>query len=128
MQPLCAVAMAVTLGGCALAQLPDVGVLPAFEAAFENRVWRETGPDAPPGAVRAFLSDGTMLTGGCAGGYRLAPWRRVDASTLVWEDGDTAVRAEIAAVGPREFALVVDPEGAATPMTFRRAEAPADCS
>lgn len=127
MQPISLVVVAATLAGCGLAHVPR-GVLPAFEAAFEDRVWRETNPESPPGAIRAFLSDGTMLTGGCAGGYRLAPWRRVDDSTLAWEDGGTVVRAEIAAVGPRQLALVIDPDGAALPLTFERAEAPVACS
>lgn len=127
MQPLTLIVLAATLSGCGLASVPR-GVLPAFEAEFEDRVWREANPDAPSGAIRAFLSDGTMLTASCAGGYRMAPWRRVDATTLVWEDGGEPVRAEIAAIGPRDFILVLDPEGTGIPLAFERAEAPVACS
>lgn len=126
MQPLSFIVLAATLSGCGLASVPR-GVLPAFEAEFEDRVWREVNPEAPPGAIRAFLSDGTMLTADCDGGYRMSPWRRVDAVTLVWEDGGAPIRAEIAAIGPRELALVLDPEGAAIPLAFQRAEAPLTC-
>ena len=127
MRPIAVLALAVMLAGCGLARNPGL-VLPAFEAKFEDRVWREEGPAAAPGAIRVFMSDGTMLTADCAGTYRLASWRRIDDMRLVWEEGTAVTQAEIAGVGPRELGLFVDPEGAATPLTFRRVEAPLDCA
>ena len=126
MQRIAMLALALTLAGCGLARNPGL-VLPAFEASFEDRVWLEESPDAAPGIVRVFMSDGTMLTSACGGSYRLAAWRRVDRTRLAWEEADGVVQAEIAGVGPRELALVVDPDGAATTLKFRRVKPPLGC-
>lgn len=127
MQPIAVLALAVALTGCGLARNPAL-VLPAFEAKFEDRVWREEGPTAAPGAIRVFMSDGTMVTADCAGTYRLAAWRRIDDTRLAWEEGTAVTQAEIVGVGPRDLGLIVEPDGAATQLAFRRVEAPLDCS
>jgi len=118
---------ALALTGCAAAGLPQPGILPPVAARIEDRVWLDTSPDAAEGAFRAFLSDGTLVEGSCAGPYRLAAWRRIDGATLAWDGPGGVTRAEIAAAGPRDLALLVDPEGAAVPLAFRRAEAPMAC-
>jgi hypothetical protein len=68
-----------------------------------------------------------MVTGLCGGPASFAAWRWVDEAVLVWEDGDATRRAEVAAVGPRELALVVDPGGANTAMSLEVVQPPFAC-
>lgn len=115
----------LALAACgALPAIPRPSIMPPVRAEFEDRVWRADGPQ---GGVRVFGSDGTMLTALCGGGWTLTPWRRIDGATLVWDSAAGPVRAEIAAVGPRELALLVEPDGMATTLTFTRPETPAAC-
>lgn len=96
-------------------------------ALVENRVWLSEDADAAPGTLRAFLSDGTLVMTSCGEVYRLAPWRWVEGSTLVWEEDGVNVRAEVAMAGRGEMALVIDlPDGPLT-RSFRAAQAPVVC-
>lgn len=115
--------------GCGLVDLPDVSLTPAPEAVIEDRVWLDTDPGAPSGSFRAFLSDGTMIFASCVETYRLAPWRRVDGTNLVWEEDGQVIQAEIAVLGPKDLGLVLTLGAAGETMTqrFRAAEAPVVC-
>ncbi len=117
--------LAAALAGCGRVDLPVVGFSPGPAAGLENRVWQEEGD---PQVLRAFLSDGTMLTARCGENWRLSAWRRVDDATLAWETAQGSVQAEIAVQGPRELALVIDPAGTASTLAFRAAQAPLDCA
>jgi hypothetical protein len=127
MKPIVAGALVLGLGGCAA---PDVGGFRAMAfgaRGFEDRVWIADDPDAAGGAVTVFLSDGGKLTASCDGPYRLSAWRRVDEAELAWETDAGTVRAELALVGPRDLALVVDPDGVATTLTYRLGVATLGC-
>ncbi len=116
----------LALAACAsLPAIPRPSILPPVEAEIEDRAWRSTGPDG--GEIRVFASDGTMLTARCGGGWALTPWRRIDAGRLVWDSEAGPVAAEIAAVGPRELALLVEPDGMATTLVFTRPDTPVAC-
>ena len=117
------------LGACARSDLP----LPAFpglspgaaEAAeIGDRIWLDETPGAPEGAFVAFLSDGNLLQDSCGELWRLSPWRRVDATTLVWEEDGRTIRAEIALAGEDRLALLID---GAISRRFRAAQAPMVC-
>jgi hypothetical protein len=121
---------ALALSGCAIPRfdLPGVGASnEGTEELVENRVWLQRDPDDGVAAYGMFLSNGTMVTGRCGGPASFAAWRWVDESVMVWEDGDSTRRAEVAAVGPRELALVLDMDGANTALSFEAVRPPFTC-
>jgi hypothetical protein len=81
---------------------------PTEEAVITDRVWIDETPGAAEGAFVAFLSDGTMIQDSCGELWRLSPWRRVDSTTLVWEEDSATIRAEIALAGEDRLALLID--------------------
>jgi hypothetical protein len=124
---LAAPLLAALATGCGRIDLPTPGFGPGPAKGLVDRVWASTDADAPEGAIIAFLSDGTLLMTSCGETYRLAPWRRVDDVTLVWEEDGVQIRAEIAALGGDALALVIDPEGAALGRSYERLRAPVVC-
>jgi hypothetical protein len=128
------VALALMLGGaagCSRVGLPAVG-LPGSgnegtAALVENRVWIDAGADAAPGSLRAFLADGTLVMTSCAEVYRLAPWRWIEGSTMVWEEDGATVRAEVVMAERQEMVLALELAGETVTRTFRAAEAPVVC-
>jgi hypothetical protein len=117
------------LGACArsdppLPAIPGLSLGAAKAAEITERVWIEETPGAPEGALVVFLSDGTLLQDSCGELWRLSPWRRIDATTLVWEEDGATLRAEIAVAGEDRLALLID---GAISRRFRAAEAPMVC-
>lgn len=115
------------LGACGRVDLPDLSLIPGAQGKIEDRVWLDTDPAAPPGSLRAFLSDGTMILTSCGETYRLAPWRRMDATNVVWEEDGRTIRAEIGVLGPKQLALVLTRGAETVTRSFRAAEAPVVC-
>ncbi|HET9067866.1 MAG TPA: hypothetical protein VFN28_04425, partial [Amaricoccus sp.] len=94
----------------------------------EDRVWIDESPEAAAGTLRAFLSDGTLIMTSCTETYRLAPWRWVEGSTLVWEEDGNVLRAEVAIVERDTLALVVELAGGEElEQRFHAAKAPIVC-
>jgi hypothetical protein len=126
-----AAALLALVGLAACSRLPAVA-LPGSgnerTADFvENRVWLDTGADAAPGSLRAFLSDGTLVMTSCVESYRLAPWRWVEGGTVVWEEDGQAVRADVALAGYDQLILVLDlPEGGVS-RRYAAAQSPVVC-
>ncbi|TPE48850.1 hypothetical protein [Amaricoccus solimangrovi] len=124
---------ACSRGDLPLPAVPGLSLGSAEEAEITDRVWLDETPGAPRGAFLAFLSDGTLIQDSCGELWRLSPWRRVDATTLVWEEDGATIRAEIALAGDSELALAIAPPGGEAEtgggMTrrFRAAEAPMVC-
>ena len=94
----------------------------------ENRVWLDTGNDAPRGSVRAFLSDGTLVMTSCVEVYRLAPWRWIEDSRLVWEEDGRSIRAEVVLAGRDEMVLAIALGDETVTRRFSAAQAPVVCS
>jgi hypothetical protein len=115
----------------ACSRLPDVAMPGAGNERtadfLENRVWRDTGADAAPGTLRAFLSDGTLVMTSCAETYRLAPWRWVEGGTLVWEEDGENIRADVALVGPDELVLILDLPDGSVSRRYAAARSPVVC-
>jgi hypothetical protein len=132
--PSCAaLAALVALAGCGGASLPRLDLPGAgasnqgTAALVENRVWLQRDPAAGPRGFVLFLSDGTLVSGPCGGPAGFAAWRWVDEAVLVWDEGEGTRRAEVGAVGPRELALILDPNGERLPRAYDAARPPAAC-
>lgn len=126
-----ALAGGLALGAAGCAYLPDVAVPGSGDVQtmemVEDRVWIDSGPDAPPGSLRAFLSDGTLVMTSCVEVYRLAPWRWIEGSRLVWEEDGRSIRGEIALVGRDEMVLVIDLGEETMTRRFVAAQPPVVC-
>jgi hypothetical protein len=126
------VALLLLVGAvAACSRLPDVAMPGAGNERtadfLENRVWLDTGADAAPGTLRAFVSDGTLVMTSCAETYRLAPWRWVEGGTLVWEEDGENIRADVALVGRDELVLVLDLPDGSVSRRYAAAQSPVVC-
>ena len=92
-----------------------------------DRVWLDTGEDAPRGTLRSFLSDGTLVMTSCVEVYRLAPWRWIDGSRLVWEEDGRSIRGEIVLAGRDELVLAIELGDETVTRRFSAAQAPIVC-
>jgi hypothetical protein len=124
-------AAALTLAAAGCAYLPEVARPGSGDAQttalVENRIWIDAGADAAPGSLRAFLSDGTLVMTSCVEVYRLAPWRWIEGSTLVWEEDGRSIRGEIVLVGRDEMVLAIDLGAETMTRRFVAAEPPVVC-
>ena len=96
-------------------------------ALVVDRVWLDSGSDAPKGSLRAFLSDGTLVMTSCVEVYRLAPWRWVDGSRLVWEEDGRSIHGEVVLAGRDELVLAIALGDATDTRRFSAAQAPVVC-
>jgi hypothetical protein len=121
-------ALAAAAGCSRLTSVAMPGSGNARTAEFlEDRVWLDTGADAAPGTLRAFLSDGTLVMTSCVETYRLAPWRWVEGGTVVWEEDGRNVRADVALAGHDQLVLMLDlPEGGVS-RQYAAAQSPVVC-
>lgn len=93
-----------------------------------DRVWLDEDPEAPRGSLLVFLSDGSLLMTSCGETWRLAAWRWVEGSRIVWEEDGVIVRADVALVGGDVLALSLELDGGETrSRSFRLARAPMVC-
>ena len=123
--------LGLAVAGCSRMHMPAVA-MPGSGAngtrdVVENRAWIDTDPAAPKGTLRAFLSDGTLVMTSCTESYRLAPWRWMDGTTLVWEEDGKSIRADVVMAERKEMALVIDPDGMNQSHRYAAAQSPVVC-
>lgn len=106
--------------------MPGSGSEP-MRKLVENRVWLDTGADAPKGSLRAFLSDGTLVMTSCVEVYRLAPWRWIDGSRVAWEEDGRSIHGEVVLAGRDEMVLTIELGDDTVTRRFSAAQAPVVC-
>lgn len=124
-----ALTVLLALSACDRLAVPDVapGAKPT-RAMVENRVWLAQDADQAPGSFLAFISDGTLVMDSCHETWRLAPWRWVQESILVWEEDTATVRAEVVLVEPDELILLLEPDTLNLTRTYAAARPPVLCN
>lgn len=73
-----------------------------------DRVWSRVMEDGLPGAMKIFLSDGTLVQDSCWETYRLSPWTQVSDKALEWDEDGMAIKATIASLTESELVLTVN--------------------
>lgn len=63
--------------------------------SFENVIWFRDDAGAPPGEIRVFAADGSLLMDSCFETFRIARWRRVDDDTIAWSEDTVEITADI---------------------------------
>ena len=63
----------------------------------------------------------------CVEVYRLAPWRWVDDSRLVWEEDGRSIHGEVVLAGRDELVLAIALDDETVTRRFSAAQAPVVC-
>lgn len=114
------------------AEAPAPTPAPAAEAPVApdplvNTVWVRSDEGAPPGDMRIFLADGTLVLDSCWEVYALRSWRRTSQEEIVMVE-DIEIPARIVALSPDELRLslaLVD--GSRQEVAYRKGTAPYVC-
>ena len=126
----------LTLPGCHAAEKetkaqsppkPAARAEPPVADALLNTVWSRTDGGGPPGEIRIFLADGTLVQDSCGEVYALRKWRRLSAEEIVLVE-DVEIPARIVALGRDELRLslaLVD--GTRQEVAYQRARVPFIC-
>jgi hypothetical protein len=136
---LLAVALAVT-GGCGTGATPAPESEPADDVvattppgpirridALVDRAWQRTDAGAPPGSLRVFLSDGTLLMDSCWEVYRLAAWEAASDSTVRWSEDGMPISARLLRVEADQLVLRLELVSEEVEERYELAEAPYVC-
>ena len=94
---------------------------------FVGRAWAGQDAQAPPGALRIFLPDGTLLMDSCFETYRLAEWRMVPGGRLVIVEEGVEIPAEILSASGTELKLRLTLRDGTKEETYRPAPVPYVC-
>jgi hypothetical protein len=95
--------------------------------AFVGKAWLRRSPADPPGGLRIFLTDGTLLMDSCWETYRLAQWRpEADNLIVLIEDG-RETRAEALQPNPQELVLRLQTGADTVEERYRLASVPYVC-
>lgn len=95
--------------------------------AFVGKAWFRESPADPPGGLRIFLTDGTLLMDSCWETYRLAQWRPEAANLIVLIEDGTETRAEASQPTPQELVLRLQTGADTLEERYRLASVPYVC-
>lgn len=106
-------------------QEPAVADAPALpSASFVNRVWEIVeSPQADAGALRVFLSDGTLVMTSPNATPTFGSWRYTDGQLTIVEEGQ-AYPTDILALTDREFRIRMHSPGEPVEIRFAPAQQP----
>jgi hypothetical protein len=127
-----AIAALVALAGCEAAppRGPESAApasAPAIADALTRHMWARTDPGAPPGDLRIFLADGTLLMDSCFETYRLVRWRMESDSALSWQEDIATLRAQVVAVDDSMLTLRVELVASSEEQHYVAASVPFTC-
>lgn len=110
--------------------IPSSGPAPepgASTDALTNTVWMRTEGEGPPGELRIFLTDGTLVQTSCVEVYALRTWRRVSETEIVFVE-EVEIPARIVALTADELRLSLSLIGGERQeVVYHRARVPYIC-
>jgi hypothetical protein len=95
---------------------------PPSQPPFVGKIWLSTDASAPPGSLRIFLPDGTLVMVSCVETYRLARWTSIDDDTIFWQEDTARIDAEIGLVTANELTLRLRLVNESVEQRYRLAE------
>lgn len=113
-------------------EAPAPSPAPAADALVDpdplvNTVWVRSDEGAPPGDMRIFLADGTLVQDSCWEVYALRSWRRTSKDEIVMVE-DVEIPARIVALSPDELRLSLSlVDGSRQEVAYRKGAAPYVC-
>jgi hypothetical protein len=99
----------------------------ARQPQLVGKVWLSTDSGAPPGTIRIFLANGTLLMDSCGETYRLAEWRSLDERRIEWTEDSERIEAQIVRLTDEEFQLRLQLRGETKTESYRPAQVPTVC-
>jgi hypothetical protein len=107
--------------------VPPEAITQPWEAGLVGTVWTATDATAPPGALRIFLPDGTLVMDSCFETYRLAAWRVIGDRRIEWREDGATIPAEVASLTPEALHLRLHLVAEVRDEHYRRAATPFIC-
>ena len=98
------------------------------QPAFVGTVWISTDAATPPGTLRIFLPDGTMVMDSCGETYRLARWESIDRDRITWQEDGARIEAAIAQATPDALQLRLRLRNEVRQENYRPAHVPYVCA
>ena len=114
---------ALAVVACLIAAAPSV----ARAQGFVGRTWLSTDASAPPGTLRIFLADGTLLMDSCGETYRLAKWRSLGAGRIEWTEDGARIEAGVSQPRAGELRLRLQLRNEIKDERYRLATVPFVC-
>ncbi len=93
-----------------------------------NRVWVKSGDEAAlPGAIKIFLSDGTLVQDSCWETHRLSAWQQTAAHEVTWNEDGMDIKADIVTLTADELVLSLKLKGGDVEERYAPAPVPYLC-
>ena len=96
-------------------------------ALLTDRIWWRIDEEAPPGELRVFLSDGTMLMDSCGEVYRLARWEARGDSAIGWSEDGMGIAADVVVASDERLELRLHLVAGPEIQAFEPAQSPYVC-
>jgi len=119
--------MLIFLCGCSPGEAPATGSDDSAAPPFVGKAWVGQDAQDPPGTLRIFLPDGTLVMDSCFETYRLAEWRMVPGGRLVIVEEGVEIPAEILSASGAELKLRLTLRDGTKEETYRPAPVPYVC-
>jgi hypothetical protein len=97
------------------------------KAALTNRVWTRAEDGGLPGAMKIFLSDGTLVQDSCWETHRLDSWEMTSDMALKWNEDGMDIAADIVSLSDAELVLNLKLVGGAQEEKYVAATVPYLC-
>ena len=93
-----------------------------------DRVWVKAGDETQlPGAIKIFLSDGTLVQDSCWETHRLSPWQMDGAKSVSWNEDGMDIKADIVTLTADELVLTLKLKGGDVEERYAPAAVPYVC-
>ncbi|MEO6394366.1 MAG: hypothetical protein ABIO40_00465 [Devosia sp.] len=72
-----------------------------------DRVWVRTEDGQLPGALKIFLTDGTLVQDSCWETHRLSAWEMISPTSVKWNEDGVDIAADIRSLSASELVLAL---------------------
>ena len=98
-----------------------------MDSALTGTIWVRADSTSVPGALRLFLTNGTLLMDSCWETYRFSAWTAASDSTLRWQEDGAEIRADVLTLNEEELTLRLNVTSGPDEQRFVAASVPYVC-